>query len=213
MPLLEVDEIVLKALRDNNIAHVDRTAALAPTAEAAAAWQKVLNSTETRGEALRLWKKLHPEAVIPELDAARPVNDAMSAITKRLDDWEAAQAKREEETETRRREADALDTVSKGRTWLRRERRLDDEAVSGVEEIMKTKGIADYEAAFDHWKAKQPADPTPLPHSTLGRGLDWFKAQEDKPDHALMLKDPIAWRRQEVVRTLQGIRSGEMATQ
>jgi hypothetical protein len=211
MPLVEVDDTVIKALRDHNIQHVDRTAALAPTAEAAAAWQKLLANPKTRLGTLKAWKELNPELAIPEIDTPEPISAELTATKTELAELKATLAKEKEDAETRRREADALDTVSKGRTWLRREKKLDDETVGQVEKMMQDLGIPNYEVAFSHWRAQQPADPTPLPQSTLGRSLDWFKAQEDKPDHALMLKDPLAWRRQEIVKTLQSIRSGEMA--
>lgn len=211
MPLVEIDDVVFNALRDNSVKFTDRSAELAPTAQAAAAWQKIVNGSETRNDALKLFKKAFPEIPVPEIDARAPVDDAISALRKEFDDYKAGVQKERDDTHQKRREADALDTVSKGRSWLRREKRLDDESVEAVETMMKDLGIPNYEVAFSHWHAQQPPAPDQLPSSTIGRSLDWFKAQDNQPDHALMLKDPVAWRRQEIVKTLQGIRSGEIA--
>lgn len=211
MPLIEVDDVIASALRDNNVRFTDRTAALAPTNEAAQTLHKMLASAETRPEALRLLKKLNPDAVIPEIDAAAPVNAQIDALRKEFSDYREAVEKERKDAEQRRREAEATDTVSKGRTWLRRDKKLDDEGVTSVEKIMQELGVPNYEVAYNHWAAQQPPAPDPLPQSTIGRNLDWFKAEEDQPDHQLMLKDPIAWRRQEVLKTLQTIRSGQAA--
>lgn len=210
MPLIEVDDVVAGALRDNSVKFTDRTAELAPTAQAAAAWSKIISGSETRNDALKLFKKAFPDIPVPEIDARAPVDDAIAALRKEFDDYKAGVEKDKEDAKTRARESDALDMVSKGRTWLRREKKLDDESVTQVETMMQDLGIPNYEVAFSHWHAKQPAQPDVLPNSTIGRSLDWFKAQEDQPDHAAMLKDPIAWRNKEIVKTLQAIRSGEM---
>jgi hypothetical protein len=211
MPLVEIDDVVFNALRDNSVKFTDRSAELAPTAQAAAAWQKIVNGSETRGDALRLFKKAFPDIPVPEIDARAPVDEAISSLRKEFDDYKAGVEKEKDDARQKNREADALDTVSKGRSWLRREKKLDDESVSAVETMMQELGIPNYEVAHSHWAAQQPKQPDLLPSSTIGRSLDWFKAQDNQPDHALMLKDPIAWRRQEIVKTLQGIRSGEIA--
>jgi hypothetical protein len=211
MPLIEVDDVVATALRDNSVKFTDRTSELVPTTQAAIAWQKIVNGSETRSDALKLFKKAFPEIPVPEIDARAPVDDAIAALRAEFDDYKAGVQKERDDAKTRAREADALDTVSKGRSWLRREQKLDDERVGEVEKMMQDLGIPNYEVAFSHWRSKQPAQPDMLPNSTIGRSLDWFKAQEDQPDHAAMLKDPIAWRNKEIVKTLQAMRSGEIA--
>lgn len=211
MPLIEVDDVVATALRDNNVKFSDRTSELAPTAQAAAAWQKIVSGAETRGDALRLFKKAFPDIPVPEIDARAPVDDAIAALRKEFDDYKEGVQKERDEAKKAREESAAHDTVSRGRTWLRREKKLDDDGVKAVEDMMTNLGIPNYEVAFSHWHAQQPKQPDLLPSSTLGRSLDWFKAQEDQPDHQAMLKDPIAWRNKEIVKTLQAIRSGEMA--
>lgn len=211
MPLIEVDDVVATALRDNSVKFTDRTSELAPTTQAAAAWSKIISGAETRTDALRLFKKAFPDIPVPEIDARAPVDDAIAALRKEFDDYKDTVKKEREDALEKRREAEALDTVSKGRSWLRRDKKLDDEAVGQVETMMQELGIPNYEVAHSHWLSKQPRQPDVMPNSTIGRSLDWFKAQDDQPDHAAMLKDPIAWRNKEIVKTLQAIRSGEMA--
>ena len=211
MPLIEVEDVVATALRDNQVKFTDRTAEIAPAAQAAAAWNKILNGADTRTDLLKLFKKAFPDVPVPEIDAATPRDEQIAAIRKELDDYKAEVAKEKEDARQKGREADALDTVSKGRSWLRRDKKLDDESVKAVEDMMQELGIPNYEVAYSHWHAQQPPAPDQLPASTIGRSLDWFMAQENQPDHALMLKDPVAWRRQEIGKTLQAIRSGEIA--
>src|SRR5262245_24154780 len=133
MPLIEVEDVVATALRDNQVKFVDRTAEITPTAQAAAAWQKIVNGAETRTEALKLFKKAYPDIPVPEIDAAVPRDEAIAALRKEFDDYKDGIEKEKEAAHQKRRENDALDTVSKGRSWLRREKKLDDESVGQVE--------------------------------------------------------------------------------
>lgn len=201
MPLIEVEDAVLAALRDNGVKFGDKTAASASAAEARAAVDKLLAGPD-RLEFLKLYKKTYPDAAVPELDAAKPVLDKVDAIAKEFSEYKASVEKEKEDRETARRERTAHDTVSKGRTWLRQEKKLAQEAVDDVEKLMQEEGIPNYAVAFNHWKASQPPDPEQLPSSVVNRSLDWFKVSEEQPDHKKMLEDPMGWRRNQIHKIL-----------
>jgi hypothetical protein len=211
MPYVEVDDAVYAALTQNGVKVKDVTAAVTRAAAAETVWNKLLNSGKNRTEALRLYKAEYPDQPVPELDAAAPVTEGLAAVNKRLDDWFEAQKKEKDDEKTRRDEESATSTIATGRRMLRTDRKLDDEGVKAVEEVMQKFGIPNYEVAFNHWKASQPPDAEPLPTAHGARSLDWFKVEEERPDQKLLLTDPMAFRRRETQRVMQEIREGRLA--
>ena len=211
MPLIEVDDAVLEALRTNNIKHADASAKLKQAADYEAAFRK-LSAGDTAEDFWSLYKKAYPDAYVPQVDAAKPLKDEIAALKEQM----AADKKEREEREAAReketREAAASDTVAKGRTWLRRSKQMDDDGVKAVEAIMQEVGIPSYEVAFNHWKAQQPADAAPvdLPSVHAARSLDWFTPADDAPDHKLLLKDPLAYRAKRTNEILSKVRAGLM---
>ena len=208
MPLIEVEDDVLNALSTNGVRFADARGRLAKAAEIEAAFNKI-QSGPKRMEFLRLYKETFPDAIVPEIDAAKPVLDDMAAMRKEMQDFiEGQKTEREERIKTER-EAAAGATVSDGRRWLRREKKLDDDGVTAIEKVMQDLGIPNYEVAFNHWRASQPPDPTPLESNYSSRSLDWFK-EDERPDVQLLMKDPMAYRRKETGKVLQEIREGRL---
>lgn len=211
MPLVEIEDAVLAAMASNGIQYKDATARVSQATEAQGAWSKML-AGPNRKALLKAYKEAYPDVPIPELDAAEPISAEVEAVRKEFHDYKEAKEKEAEEARARSREEAANATVAKGRAWLRAEKKLDDEGEKAVEQIMKEHGIPIYEVAFNHWKATQPPDPEPLPTAYGGaRSLDWFKADEDKPDTKLLLSDPMKFKRQETGKVLQEIREGRLA--
>jgi hypothetical protein len=207
MPIIEVDDVTAAAMQSNGIKYQDRTGH-AKTAQTIAERVAALESGPHRAEYLRLLKQQFPDMVVPEIDAAKPVIDKVDALNKRFDDYLTEQQKQREERETKDREDGAHKTVAQGRSWLRSKQKLDDEGVKSVESVMQDRGIADYEAAYHLWRANQPPPAVDLPSSNLGRSLDWFKEDENQPDKALLLKDPLAYRSKRAGQILSQIRAG-----
>ena len=210
MPYIEVDDGLLAALSKEGLKYKDVGPAIQQAQEYDAAYRKLLAS-EDSAEFQRIYKKAFPNAVVPA-DMTADLRAEIAALKKEREEDKAAAEKREAERDEARKKRQADTTVADGRKWLRTEKKLDDEGEKAVEQIMVDKGIADYEVAYNHWKAQQPPEPTSLPNAYGGsRSLDWFKAEESRPDTKLLLNDPAAFRRGEVGKVLQEIREGKLA--
>lgn len=211
MPLIEVEDAVMAALAQNGVGFKDLSAAAQKAAGVEAAWNKMLSGPQ-RAALLRAYKEAYPDAAVPEIDAAAPILSEVEKLRKEWQDEREAAKKEADEKRAKEREEQANTTVASGRRMLRADKKLDDEGVAAVEKIMQDLGIPNYEVAYNHWKAQQPPDPTPLP-SAYGnaRSLDWFKAEESQPDTKLLLEDPFGFRRKETGKVLQEIREGKFA--
>lgn len=211
MPLVEIEDDVLKALAGHGLQFKDAGDRVKRATEVEAAWNKLLGGPN-RTQMLKAYKEAYPDAVVPELDAAAPITAEVSRVEKKFDDWVEAQKKEADERREKNREEAANSTVAKGRTWLRADKKLDDEGVTAVEQIMQEHGIPNYEVAFNHWNANRPPDAEPLPSAYGGaRSLDWFKVEEERPDTKLLINDPKAFQRRETGKVLQEIREGKLA--
>lgn len=210
MPYIEVDDGLLAALSKEGLKYKDVGPAIQQAQEYDAAYRKLI-SGEDSAEFQRIYKRAFPNAVVPA-DVTAPVSADVAALRKEFDDYKADIKKADDERRDERRKRTAEATVSDGRKWLRTEKKLDDEGEKAVEAIMQEHGIANYQVAYNHWKAQQPPEPTSLPNAYGGsRSLDWFKAEESRPDTKLLLSDPAAFRRGEVGKVLQEIREGKLA--
>lgn len=210
MPLIEVDDPTLAALAANGIKHTDASSRWKQASDSQAAINDILNGPN-RAAFLKLYKAQYPNSAVPEIDAAAPVLSEVAELRKMIADDKAEREKKEEERATKAREDSANDSVAKGRSWLRREKKLDDDGVKAIEDIMREEGIPNYHVAFNHWRAEHPAETaTDLPSSYAGRSLDWFKAEADQPDHQLLLKDPIGFRNKEIRKFFQEKAEGKL---
>jgi len=211
MPLVEIEDAVLSALATNGIQYKDAGDRLKKATEIEAAWAKILSGPD-RVKALEIYKAQFPDASVPDVDARAAVAPDISRVEKKVDDFiDSFNTNAAERAKKRDQEA-ANTTVAQGRRRLRTEKQLDDEGVNGVEQIMQDKNIADYEVAYNHWKAQQPPDPDPLPSAYGGaRSLDWFQVEEARPDTKLLLTDPKSFQRRETGKVLQEIRDGKLA--
>lgn len=126
-----------------------------------------LVSGETRKETLQLFKKLNPKAPIPELDAAQPVLDEVSALRKQIEGLQGRLA--DEKTETK-----LNDTFSR----LSRERGYTTDGLDKIKTMMVQKAIADPEAAADHWDRLNPK-PEPIQSSGY-TGSSFMDVEGDK---------------------------------
>ena len=210
MPFVEVDDALLAAMKKEGLSYKDADAVIQQAREYDAAYRKLI-SGEDSAEFQRIYKKAFPNAVVPA-DVTAPVSADVARVEKKFDDFVETLNKRDAERDEARKKRQADSTVADGRKWLRSEKKLDEEGEKQVEQIMVDKGIGDYEVAYNHWKALQPPEPTPLPNAYGGsRSLDWFKAEESRPDTKLLLSDPAAFRRGEVGKIMQEIREGKLA--
>jgi len=191
----------------NGIKYTDRTADHR-TAQQIIDRVRALESGPKRQEYLRLLKEQFPDLTIPEIDAAKPVLNEVAELRKMFSDHVEGLKKEREERETKERESAAEKTVTQGRSWLRSKQKLDDEGVAAVEKLMTDRSVADYEAGYLLWQKDRPPAPVDLPNTTLGNSLDWFKAEENRPDKDLLLKDPLLYRKQRSGQILHDLRAG-----
>lgn len=105
---------------------------------------------ETRKETLQLFKKLNPKAPIPEIDAAQPVLNEVTAL------------KQEIQTLTQRLENEKADAkLQASFDRLSRERGITNDGLEKIKTLMVEKAIADPDAAADHWEKLNPK-PDPI---------------------------------------------------
>lgn len=122
---------------------------------------------DTRKETLQLFKKLNPKAPIPELDAAEPVLNEVSALKKQI---ESLQQKLDNEKQDMKLQQ-AFDRLS-------RERGITTDGLEKIKTLMVEKAIADPDAAADHW---EKLNPKPEPIQSGGYvGTSFMDVEGDK---------------------------------
>ena len=147
---------------------------------------KLAANKTTRHEVLKLVKQISPETPIPELDANQPVLDAVAkereerlAMQKRFDEKEAAEEKKA-------RESRVNGEIDAGRQMLTR-KGYSAEAVTKVEELMNSRGLADYEAAEALFAKTQPTE-DPMVQSGYDRNWNGFNPDAGDDDHKLLMQ-------------------------
>ena len=144
---------------------------------------KMLKNPEARRRVLEAQKIISPETAIPELDAAKPVQDAVAALGDKFDKALAEiKAERDKEKEDAR-----LITLQNrwrsGQDFLR-EHGYNDEGIKKVEELMEARGIASHEDAAKIFEFDNP----PPPPATPGSGsFNLFDVQDKTDDFKELL--------------------------
>lgn len=114
----------------------------------------------TRKETLKLIKKKFPQAAIPEIDAATPVENAVGQLAQEL-------VKLRTELANRDQDAKVMGKFSA----LKAARGYTDEGVENIKKLMVEKSIADPDAAADHFDRinykPAPIEPSGWQGSTL----------------------------------------------
>jgi len=123
------------------------------------AMTKLLNNPATRRKVLEAQKILDPNMPIPELDAAEPLRNEISEVSRKFDELQAQLAAERAEREKQERLAKLQQTWDRGAAKLRAQG-YTDEGLQQVEKFMEEKGIADHEiaaAAFE--RLHPPSEP------------------------------------------------------
>jgi hypothetical protein len=119
----------------------------------------IMSKPEARKLLLQARKLADPNAIIPELDAAAPLNEGLSRIEKTLADL---RAEREAEKAAA---AQAAQIAKFEQGWNQQRQALraagwQDEGIAQIEAHAQERGIFDLEVAAAHWeKFHPPADP------------------------------------------------------
>lgn len=190
---------------------VDETqyAALAKLPEYKAVFDSVtamMANPKARRKILEARKEFDPNAVIPELDAAAPVNEAVTKLTDEM----AGLRKELAEEKTARSEAERIAKLNtqweKGRAKLR-DAGWEDEGINKIEELMEKEGIANHEAGAAYF---EKLNPPPAPVSPTNARVTIFDApSSDEAMKMLHEGNEEGFLNQTINKTLADIRSGK----
>ena len=144
----------------------------------------MLKNPEARRRVLEAQKIVKPDTAIPELDAAKPVQDAVAALGTKFDEaLKEIREEREKEKEDARM-AKLQTRWRDGQNFLR-EHGYNEEGIKKVEELMEARGIASHEDAAKIFEFDNP----PLPPATpAGSGsFNLFEVQDKGDDFKELL--------------------------
>ena len=168
--------------------------------------QRWMSNPDARRKVLEAQKLIDPNAAIPELDAAKPINEALEKLNNRFSEVEK---KLTEDMESREKAAKLNELNSRwesGRVKLRGEGYTED-GIKKIEELMEKEGIANHEAGAAYFDKLNPPD---MPVTPLDSGFDMltkaFTPGEDEADRKALFENPDAWANGEVNKTLRDIR-------
>lgn len=171
MPLVEVDESELLAHR-----------------RLTEQFNQLLANPKTRTAVLKAQKELHPELVIPELDAAEPVRGEISELREEVRAFMKAQQEAAEERAKQEAMRSLEGKWKKGQKALRANG-YTDEGIAAIEKLMEEKGLADHEIAAAYWdKMNPPQQPV---RGAGGNQFDLFR-QETRSEENMkaLFEDP-----------------------
>lgn len=163
MPQVQIEEAELANLRGNSTA-----------------LGQMLANKDARSLLLKAQKIVKPDAVIPEIDARAPVDEALETIRKEMADDRAARAK-EKTDEDERRRLDAFKNSWDAQKRVIRDRypALNDAGIDEIEKLAKERGIPDLEAAGALFMQLHPPAPVGDPNAGGMGGWNFFDAPQD----------------------------------
>ena len=169
MPLIEADEDEVKA---------------------GAAARRLLDSfytnPKTRSKLLGLVKDLNPDAPIPELDVAAPLQAQLEEFRKEIG---GTVAELKDALTKDKQARDVTSVIERERSKLRK-MGYDDEGIAGIEKVMEDRGVVDYDMAAAYYDKTLPK-PEPI-NDSYGMDRSWnFNApRDDDADHKGWLENP-----------------------
>jgi len=145
---------------------------------------KMLKNPDSRRRVLEAQKIIEPNTVIPEIDSAKPVHDAVTALGDKFD----AVVKELREERTREKEDARLAKLQNqwkaGQEFLR-DHGYNDAGIKKVEELMEARGIASHSDAA---KIFEFDNPPPPPATPAGSGsFNLFDVQDKGDDFKELL--------------------------
>ena len=117
--------------------------------------EKMLANPKSRRKILEARKEFDPNAVIPELDQTKPVEDAVATVTKQLEDFKKEQAEKEAKAEQDRKLGDLNTRFAAGRAALKKQK-WTQEGIDALEKLMEEKGIVDHEIGVAYFEKLHP---------------------------------------------------------
>lgn len=168
----------------------------------------LLKSPKTRRKVLESVKLVHPEAVIPEIDAATPYVEQLDGLNKKVDEFIEAQNK----TVTEREEKEKLSALERefaeGKSALKAQG-YSAEAIEKIESLMEKEGIRSHLAAAAYFDRLNP-QPTAISSSNrfINPVLDPAARKDDEYLNALYEGDAEGATNGMIDQALRDIRTG-----
>ena len=167
----------------------------------------IMGNPKSRRMMQEAYKIANPNAVIPEIDAAKPIMDEVSAVREELAALRKGMTDDKDAREAASARARMETTWESGRRKLRAQK-YTDEGLASVEKLMEDRGIADHEAAAALWERHNPP---PAPTTGDGRSkFDIFNpTHREDLDVKSLLENPDAFADRMTRQVLSEMRSGQ----
>jgi len=148
--------------------------------------ESIYNDPALSKEAKKLIKRKYPNIQIPDYD-----------IEERIEQRFTSEKKERDEEETKKKRAAEDEDFKSKRKSTQEEWGFTDEAMGRLEKMMVDRNIGDYEVAASYMASKEPR----TSEATYGDG-HWNHTRQES--FAEIAKDPEAWGRGEILKTLNG---------
>lgn len=126
----------------------------------------LLKNPKARPLMLRAQKEAFPESVIPEIDAAQPVMTEIEKVRKDFEDYRKANEEKEAAAQNESKIKAFADEWAKQKDAVRsRYPDFNEKAIEDIEKMATEKGIPNFEAAADHYRALNPPAAIQSPHT------------------------------------------------
>ncbi len=149
---------------------------------------EIMKDPKRRTRLLELQKEAIPDVPIPEIDARKPIEEALNGMTKKFEEMQTEmQADREKRTNDVKL-AEFQAKYDKGRNFLRARGYNDQpEGIPAIEKLMADRGIADHEVGLVFYERLHPPQ-VPV----ISAGLSNFLAHARMDDSDELTKQLIA---------------------
>lgn len=146
--------------------------------------QKMLANPETRGRILEAQKILNPDAIIPEIDATKPLRAEIAKASQSVEDLKKVIADEKAERAQERVMEKLKSKWDEGRAVARKAGYTAD-GLEALEKYMEEKGVADHEIAMASFEKLHPPE---APVDTTSNRFDAFTTMpKDGDDMKLLL--------------------------
>lgn len=125
---------------------------------------KIMANPEGKLLVQKAHKLVDPNAATPDLDARKPIDDALGVVSTQIAELKAQREADNAEREKRERLVELNGNIETGIAKLRKDGWTDD-GIKGVREIMETKGILDPEIAAAYFEKQHPPAAPVIPQS------------------------------------------------
>lgn len=148
--------------------------------------ESIYNDPALSKDAKRLIKRKYPSIQIPDLDIEDKIDQRLNQADQKRDEEEKTKQRAQEEKSFKEKRAQTQTKYG-----------FTDEAMGRLEKMMLERHIGDYDVAASYMAAKEPK-----PSSATYDDQYWHHGRSE--GFAEIAKDPEAWGRNEIMRSLRG---------